>query len=308
MKIVFFLIVLFFSVLLFSEEGEIIWEQLPEIQLDSLTFGTDYTLEIMTWNLQNFPKNENTVLYAADIINAVDPDVIGFQEIQSDSAFIVLIEKLNEIDPIKKWVGFRANTDSWEMNLAYIYKTGVIENTEIYEIYDSEEDHYAFPRHPLVMEFIYQENPIVIINNHLKAKIGKENEDRRRAACEKLDKFIVENFHSNNVLIIGDLNDLLIDPDEENVYLNFLKNPENYRFADYSIAADSTADWSYPYWKYRGHLDHIIISNELFDEFENINSDIKTIVIDRYMQGGSESRYQYITDHRPVAVKLSFNR
>ncbi|MCK4696266.1 MAG: endonuclease/exonuclease/phosphatase family protein, partial [Candidatus Cloacimonetes bacterium] len=140
MKIGFFLIVFLFTVFLFSEEGKIIIsEQLPEIQLDSLTFGTDYTLEIMTWNLQNFPKNENTVLYAAKIINAVNPDVIGFQEIQSDSAFIVLIEKLNEIDPIKKWVGFRANTDSWEMNLAYIYKTGVIENTEIYEIYDSEE-------------------------------------------------------------------------------------------------------------------------------------------------------------------------
>ena len=308
MKIVFYLIVLLFTVLLFSEEGEIIWEQLPEIQLDSLTFGNDSTLEIMTWNLQNFPKNENTVLYAAGIINAVNPDVIGFQEIQSDSAFIVLVEKLNEIDPIKKWKGFRADTDYWEMNLAYIYKTEVIENPEIYEIYDSEEDYYAFPRRPLVMEFIYRDNPIVIINNHLKARIGKENEDRRRSACEKLDKFIVENFSNTNALIIGDLNDQLIDPIEENVYLNFLNNPENYRFADYSIAADSTADWSYPYWKYRGHLDHIIISNELFDEFENINSDVKTIVIDRYMQGGSESRYQYITDHRPVAVKLSFNK
>ena len=100
------------------------------------------------------------------------------------------------------------------------------------------------------------------------------------------------------------MNDQPLDADSLNVFGVFLKDKKNFEFADYKIAADTTADWSYPYWKYRGHIDHIIISNELYKGFKKANSTVKTIAIDKFMEGGDEARYQFITDHRPVGIRL----
>ena len=35
-----------------------VWaEELPEIEYDKLLVGDEQTLEVMTWNIQNFPKS-----------------------------------------------------------------------------------------------------------------------------------------------------------------------------------------------------------------------------------------------------------
>jgi len=289
---------LFFATICFAEE-------LPKkIDYEKLNFGESETLEIMTWNIQKFPKSKFAVDYATKIITAIDVDVIGLQEIQSDSAFVALLQKLNQESPKNIWKGFRADTDEWEMNLAYIYKANIIDFEGVYEIYaDDDKYHSPFPRKPLVLEFSYANEEIIIINNHLKAKPGEKNEKRRIDACEKLYDYVEENFSTKNVCIIGDMNDELID--ENNVFEIFL-NDENYLFADFIIAENQDDDWSYPYWKYRGHLDHILISNELFDEYKAAKSAIKVITIDKFMEGKGDSRYKYITDHRPVVVKLKF--
>jgi len=274
------------------------------VTLDNLFFGSDSTFEVMTWNLQNFPKNkETTVDYVAKVIHHLDVDIVGFQEIQSDSSFTLLIEKLNQIDSVNVWDGYRANSDEWEMNLAYLYKKADdITVGKIYEIYT--DDQYAFPRHPLVMELLYKETPILIINNHLKAMGGEKKEARRRDANKKLKKFIDDNHPNSEVIILGDLNDNIVEPEKQNVFWNFIEDSDNYAFADMEIATDSTSDWSYPYWP--SHLDHILITNELFDEFENPGSTIKTITIDKYLGGNWNTYYKNISDHRPVAIKLRF--
>lgn len=146
-----------------------------------------------------------------------------------------------------------------------------------------------------------------MINNHLKAMPGRENELRRKAAVKDLLSYIRDKYESDNLVVLGDLNDQLTDAGASNVFQEILSDSLNFRFADWEVAADSTADWSYPYWKYRGQIDHILISNELFDEFDRSGSYFKTIVIDRYMTGGENMRYQTITDHRPVGIKLFFS-
>ena len=293
-----FILFLLYFTFLFSEE-------LPKIKYDKLSFGEENTLEVMTWNIQNFPKHEKTIEYVANVINAIDADIIGLQEIESDSAFVVLLKNLQTQNPIDKWNGFRANTNEWEMNLAYLFKSSMIKVDSIYQIYpDDEKYHQPFPRKPLLLEFSCFDQKFFIINNHLKAMPGEKNIVRRRAACRLLDKYIDEFLPQENVILLGDLNDQLTDTEEENAFTIFLEDKQNYYFADWFIAADSTANWSYPYWKYRSHLDHILISNELFDEFEKEGSDIRTITIDKFMEGGNDARYKYITDHRPVVLKL----
>ncbi|MCK5051025.1 MAG: endonuclease/exonuclease/phosphatase family protein [Candidatus Cloacimonetes bacterium] len=282
-------------------------EELPKIEYDKLTIGEEQTLEIMTWNIEHFPKSEYTVDYAVRIISAIDADVIGLQEIESDSAFVVLLNNLQANNPEDKWNGFRANTNEWEMNLAYLYKSNIIKVDSIYQIYpDDEIYHKPFPRKPLMLEFSYFDQKIYVINNHLKAMPGEKNIARRKEACKLLDEYIDEFLSQENVILMGDLNDQLTDAAKENSFNVFLDDKQNYYFADWLIAADSTANWSYPYWKYRGHIDHILISNELYDEFENASSFAKVITIDKFIEGGEDSRYKYITDHRPVVIRLKF--
>ena len=48
----------------------------------------------------------------------------------------------------------------------------------------------------------------------------------------------------------------------------------------------------------------VLISNELFDEFAQNDSNIETIKIDDYLAGGWYEYDQNVTDHRPVALKL----
>jgi endonuclease/exonuclease/phosphatase family metal-dependent hydrolase len=270
-----------------------------------ITFGDEESLEIMTWNIQHFPKDSLTISRAASAINELDVDVVGLQEIEDQTAFEELVEELNSYRPI--WQGYRAVSDEWDQNLAFVYKQQLnVEN--IYEIYLEEKYDYALPRRPLVLEFEFANQSVVVINNHLKARGGRENEDRRRAANELLQEFIETNYDTENVVLIGDLNDEIAEPENKNVFWNFINKKDDFLFADTEIAADSTAKWSYPYWRYRGHIDHILITNELFDEFAATGSEVKTITLDEYMPEGWDQHYQEISDHRPVAIKLIFAR
>ena len=69
------------------------------------------------------------------------------------------------------------------------------------------------------------------------------------------------------------------------------------------IAQGHSSEWSFPNWP--SHLDHILITDELFDGLNN--SEVQTIKIDEYLDGGWNEYDQNISDHRPVAIKFNFN-
>ena len=141
------------------------------IQISS--FGTDSSLDIITWNIEHFPKNGNTTIDAIiDIIRDLNVDIFAFQEIESASSFNELVSSLecqevlynvfgdcnqslgwlnteNGCEEIfgcenydiainfyldyndcnnacnVDWEGFRANSASYSMNLAYIYNSSL---------------------------------------------------------------------------------------------------------------------------------------------------------------------------------------
>ena len=269
----------------------------------SLNFSTESTLEVVTWNIEHFPKDlATTVEYAADIMRGVNADIYALQEIESSSYFEDIIEILNNNDPINIWEGHRASSASYSVNLAYIYKSNLIQVNSIYEIYT--DDWYAFPRDPLVMEFAYNGNDIILINNHLKAGGGADNEARRLDACQKLDIYISDNFPDNEVILLGDLNDDITESERLNVFWSFINEPMEYSFSDMEIAEGSSVYWSYPSWP--SHLDHILITNELFDEFILEDSDVQTLCVDDILDGGWSEFDDRVSDHRPVGLKLAF--
>ena len=48
---------------------------------DIISFGSEETLDIITWNLEWFPKNESTISFVSEFILSLSPDIIALQEI-----------------------------------------------------------------------------------------------------------------------------------------------------------------------------------------------------------------------------------
>jgi endonuclease/exonuclease/phosphatase family metal-dependent hydrolase len=272
--------------------------------LDDLSFGTDTSLEIITWNIERFPKNgQTTIDNVIAIIEALDVDILAIQEVDDINSFNQIVSSLNAYEGYLESEFFAG--------LAYIYKPDVIEINDIYEIYTTSEYWSYFPRSPMVMDFNYKNERFLVINNHFKCcgdgeldlSDSSDEETRRYYANDLLKEYIDTNFPDDKVILLGDLNDLLSDDSQNNVFQVFLNDPDNYLFADLDIASGDSANWSFPSWP--SHLDHILITNELIDEFENEESDIQTINIDEYLSGGWSEYDQNVSDHRPVALKLA---
>jgi len=269
---------------------------------DELYFGTDDDLDIMTWNIEWFPKNgETTVEYVSQIIEALDVDIIAMQELDNISLFNQMLDNLVDYE------GYYES--SWFAGLAYIYNTETIEINDIYEIYTTSPYWSPFPRSPMVMDMNFMGENYIIINNHFKC-CGDEyldfsddgdEETRRYIASNLLKEYIDNYFPDNNVIMLGDLNDNLTDDLNNNVFQMILNDTDNYLFADLEIAQGNSSGWSYPNWP--SHIDHILITNELFDN--NLYTEV--IRIDDFMDGGFSDYDQNISDHRPVAIKLSYN-
>tara|TARA_B100000809_G_scaffold205663_1_gene207482 strand:- start:1429 stop:2592 length:1164 start_codon:yes stop_codon:yes gene_type:complete len=277
-----------------------------DAQIQELSFGTEDTFEIMTWNIEHFPKNgQTTVNYVSEIIEALDVDLIAIQEVENINYFEQMVGSLSSYN------GYLES--SWFAGLAYIYNPEVIEINDIYEIYTSSQYWSSFPRAPMVMDLNYLNNRIIVINNHLKCcgdgnldiTNSNDEETRRYQANLLLKEFIDSNFPNENVVMLGDLNDDITDATQNNVFQMFLNESNNYLFTDIDIASGSSSNWSYPSWP--SHLDHIMITNELFDEFEHNDSEIATIKIDEYLTNGWSEYDENISDHRPVGLKLKID-
>jgi endonuclease/exonuclease/phosphatase family metal-dependent hydrolase len=252
----------------------------------------------MTWNLEHFPKENNVTLeYVVNFLVASNIDVVALQEIESRSYFELLIDSLNIEDDTGIWVGFRAGGNSAMMELAYIIRTDEFSNiSEPFEIFHDEG--YAFPREPYVISLDYDNESVIIMNNHLKCCDGYENEARRQLASNLLQEYI-EEFHTNEqVIVLGDLNDEIQEPPQYNVFWNFIDSPDFFLFADMAIAEGSLLYWSYPNWP--SHIDHILVSDELFSKI----GDVETILYDEYIEGGWVWYDNFVSDHRPVFISI----
>jgi len=272
--------------------------------LEDLSFGDDNSLDIATWNIEWFPKNNQiTIDFVTEIINLLDLDILAIQEVDDTTMFDQML------DSLQAYSGYYES--SWFAGLAYIYKTELVEINDIYEIYTTSPYWNAFPRSPMVMDINFMEENYFIINNHFKCcgdgiidfDDTSDEENRRYTAINLIKEYIDNNLSSNNVIVLGDLNDDIAEDPPNNIFQEVLDDSAHYRFADLEIAQGNSSEWSFPNWP--SHLDHILITDELFNEINN--SEVQTIKIDEYLDGGWNEYDQNISDHRPVAIKFSFS-
>jgi len=198
------------------------------------------------------------------------------------------------------WESYHADIDSGYGVLAYLINNqNITINQEPYEILSSNQYDYDFAwRHPYVLEISYDNREYIIINIHYKCCDGSE--DRRLQASEYLEEYIDNNFGNKNVIVLGDFNDLIYN-DSPNVFAPFTNKPDNYQFVDMEIASGDDYYWSFPSWP--SHIDHILITNELFNEAYNV----QTLLIDKVFFNTTNHYISYVSDHRPVLIQFYIN-
>ena len=271
--------------------------------IENLQFGSDSTLDIMTWNIEAFPKaGQNTMDSVRKIVEALDMDIIGVQEINDTNAFKAMMLTINGYSGFAKL--------NYLVGLGFIYKTSSIQINSIYEIFTAPQYWNNFPRAPIVMDMNYMNERYILIVNHLKCcgdgfiDLGNTNdeENRRLESVILLKEYIDQNFPTLKTIVLGDLNDLITDQPNSNVFQPILNDPSNYSFADNAIALGPSSNWSYPTWP--SHLDHFIITNELFYETQNNGSYVQTLKLESEFAAGWSSYEAIVSDHRPVAMKI----
>lgn len=255
------------------------------------------TLEIFTWNIEQFPKSSMTSAIVQDVITQYDLDVIALQEITNTNAFNTLVSEL------EGWEGTVVQYNGSNLMLGYLYKSSEVTiNGNAVQLFEEDNDanNFAFTsfRRPLMIDITHTPSGLqtYLINIHLKCCDGSE--DRRRAATSLLKSYVDAELATDNVVILGDYNDDIVDTD--NVFQEWIDDAENYYFATMPVALGDDSEWSYPSWP--SQIDNILITNELFDN--EVESTVQ--LIDRCF-GGFDTYDAFVSDHRPAFIRLSGN-
>lgn len=249
-----------------------------------LSVLSDVTLDVATWNIEQFPKSPSTIAMMTDIIKTMNADIIAVQEINSLNSFNQLVASLDG------WSGRLYLNGS--LGQGFLYKNSEITSlSELTLLFAG--DTYAFPR-PLVVTTAkhISGKEITLVNVHLKC--CDDGELRRKDASVKLKSYLDNNMASKAVVVLGDYNDEIAESASTNVFQNFINDANNYRFADMDLAKAGPAYWSYPSWP--SHIDHILVTNELFADIYSV----KTLSL-----GNCEGSYSdVVSDHLPVMIRL----
>jgi len=305
-------LMLIFTLLFGCKEKNTTEPKDKEPLLSNITAIDDSTkIEIVTWNIERFPKTDLSDEYLGNIIKGLGADIYLLQEIQSKSILAAVVGGLEEYD-------YFLQTNSTGLSLTIVYKNDIINLLSTEEILESDIQYFA-SRPPLLTKIEWQKGGLSknlsLINIHYKCcgddsiDIGNydDEEFRRVKANESLYYYINDNLSEQNVIIAGDWNDAIQEPKNTNVFQIFIDDSTNYKFVDMDIAKGRQEDWSWQGWEssYPAiHFDHILINKNLFDEFEN-NSLVKTIKIEEYFENGISDYDKYVSDHRPVYFKFT---
>ncbi len=255
-----------------------------------VTPGSNSRFEIVTFNMKEFPlSGDETIIYVSELLMQMDADIVAVQEISTSYELDKLAKSMSG------WKALFSPSQSWTMSLGYLYKTSEVQLAEDETEALFTDDSYIFPRPPLKIKVTHipTGEQVYIINLHLKCCGGTDNENRRRNASIKLKDYIDSNLNDDKVVVTGDFNDRVDGVgDEKNVFWNFIEDSQNYEFADMSIATGNTAYWSYP--SYPSHIDHMLITNECFDDVDTIFTIRPDMCVPEFRS--------IVSDHRPVEL------
>ena len=269
-------------------------------EFDVLSVGKDNLLDIMTWNMERFPlKGDTTMKAVAELIQDLNVDIIGVQEIIKIGAFSEMMSWLPNYN-------FVLSKQSSFLEQAIIYKKNmftVLAQDEPFAM----DDYYFAGRPPLVVDFLYHcgdvKKEICVVNMHLKC--CGDGLYRRQQSMKQLHGFLKEKSKKgkDNIIVVGDWNDQLQDTGIYQSFSPFINDQENFLFVTSTIVNDPNQQ-SYPSWP--SFLDHIMIGRGYFDVFEK-EGIVRSVNLDEWI-GGWEEYESIISDHRPILLSIPIGK
>jgi endonuclease/exonuclease/phosphatase family metal-dependent hydrolase len=257
--------------------------------------GTDTSLDIATWNIENFPKATTTPEFLADLISSMDIDLIGVQEIANESAFTELVDRLPEHDGV---LSSHTYSDGSYQKVGFIYKIGTIELSDTTLLFSG--SGYNFPRPPMQTTVsVFSEGALVrtltAIVIHLKAGVDPESAQRRTDAVIALEGYLqsqVDGPGNDDIILIGDFNDILTSSIGLAVFSPFTDATSEYTVHTRDLAEGG---WE-TYLPSRSILDHIISTSSVSPAF---NAPIIPQLDDEFWNYENT-----VSDHLPVVINL----
>ncbi|MBP5474540.1 MAG: endonuclease/exonuclease/phosphatase family protein [Bacteroidales bacterium] len=244
-------------------------------------------LEIVTFNMENFPKNGDATIEATALLfRSINADVYALQEIKSRDRLNELVDRLNGYSCIF----YPKKSD---LALAFLYKESEVSvyNNETELLFNNS---YYFPRPAFKIKIHHKSlnKDIYLINNHLKCCNEGDSKERRAEASNMLKDYIDTFLDDEAVIVLGDFNDKITGNENQIPFSNFINDPNNYTFTDMMIAQGPRSGWSYP--SYPSHIDHILVTDELFENIDDVSVFNMTLCIDNFSR--------VISDHRPLGI------
>lgn len=248
--------------------------------------GKPATIDVLCWNVRQFPSAATTVETLAAVLPALDVDVVAFMEIADDTAFANLKDKL------PGWQTYLGKGDGYT-KLALAWRSDRVMVTGATTIFDSD---YDFPRPPIVATVSHGAGSMTLVAVHLKAGRATEDAARRENANTKLAGWVAGR-GNGPTLLCGDFNEDQDNGYAAKVYASWLAAPQTYHMLTAPLDHGGTATY--------------LPGRIMFDQM------ISTVSLDAQL--GSErpfvpaidaeiGDYQGIlSDHLPVALRLDLH-
>ncbi len=254
--------------------------------------GSDATLEIMTWNIENFPALPTaTPSLVADLIASLDVDIVVTEEIASEVAWNELTARLAATHDAVLSTHQYTPTDY--QKLGVIYRRGLVTAGPPTLLFTSDES--AFPRPPLSLPITVDGNTIELVGVHLKAGGASEDALRRQRAITALDNRFrtqIENGGEDEIVLLGDYNETVTDDFGRQVLAPLLTAPDRYTVRTEPAAVAG----GFSFIAFKSFIDHITTTAALDARW----STATVQVIDpRTVLPGYKDQ---ISDHLPVVL------
>jgi exonuclease III len=301
-----------------------------------LTTSKDQTLDVAAWNMDWFGDESNSPTAGKtnsdeiqkdsikSILNKMDADIIGVEEISDDALFAKMVSEMNGYSYVLSDAVSYPNTSGTKQKVGFIYKTSTVKlistkvllasihpyynggDTTILTGYPATRNRfYASGRMPFMLTADVTINGVTqrisFIDIHARANSSSDAQlvyDMRKYDIQVLKDTLDAQYSSDNIVLVGDYNDD-VDVTVADVsttvstYQCFVDDP-----SDYNIVTSVLSENGYrSYVTEENMIDHILVSNEL-----------KSF----YMDGSARVGYEYYngsytsttSDHMPVSARF----
>ena len=261
--------------------------------------GSANTLDLATWNIENFPQDDRTAERVADLVASMDLDLVAVQEIADTDAFDELVGRLcaHGYDGL---LSSDTYGDGSYQKVGYIYKRTLMRLSDVDLVLTG--DGYNTPRPPLqvtvdVDDGVHAPFRFSAIVVHLKAGTGAEDIARRAASMSNLEVWVrseVDGPAIDEIVILGDFNEVLTSSSGLSTFAPFYNETTRYRFRTKSAVLAGGASF-YPAGI---TLDHIITTAAFDAAHGSTDATIERLDQEIWRYG------TWISDHVPVVLSI----